>query len=67
MVNDYMTNSTFCQQLKATLIRNLKLKWREPRKTVAVSIKIKYFMLIQKNYIFICYMFIRKCFYHCTH
>lgn len=35
MVNDYMTNSTFCQQLKATLIRNLRLKWRDSRKTTA--------------------------------
>lgn len=49
MVNDYMTNSSFCQQLKAGLIRNLKLKWREQRKTIAVSIVRKHLKIIIYN------------------
>lgn len=35
MVTDYTPKSSFTQQLKATLIRNLRLKWRDSRKTTA--------------------------------
>lgn len=35
MVNEYLIQSSFCQQLKATLVRNLRLKWRDSRKTTA--------------------------------
>lgn len=34
-MNEYVVRSTFCQQLKATLVRNLRLKWRDSRKTTA--------------------------------
>lgn len=37
MVNEYMGTSSFTQQLKATLIRNIRLKLRDSRKTIAVS------------------------------
>lgn len=30
-----MPTTSFCQQLRATLIRNLRLKWRDSRKTTA--------------------------------
>lgn len=35
MVTEYTAQSSFTQQLKATLIRNLRLKWRDSRKTTA--------------------------------
>jgi ATP-binding cassette, subfamily A (ABC1), member 5 len=35
MVNEYLVQSSFCQQLKATLVRNVRLKWRDSRKTMA--------------------------------
>lgn len=35
MVNEYMSTGSFCQQLQATLIRNIRLKLRDSRKTIA--------------------------------
>ncbi|XP_037043268.1 ATP-binding cassette sub-family A member 9-like [Bradysia coprophila] len=35
MVNEYMGTSSFMQQLRATLIRNVRLKLRDSRKTIA--------------------------------
>ena len=49
MVNEYMGNSSFTQQLKATLIRNVRLKLRDSRKTIAVSIYRNAIMFHDEN------------------
>ena len=33
--NEYMSSSSYCQQLQATLVRNMRLKLRDSRKTIA--------------------------------
>lgn len=35
MENDYVNVRSYCQQLRATLVRNLRLKLRDSRKTIA--------------------------------